>query len=108
MRLIVTAASPGIDAQVDPDTMEWQAVKNPALNSHGGAGIRAAQFVADQQCKAVISGDFGPNAFEALNTAEISMYLLGSYRTVEEVIQAFKTGQLDHLSSPMDTGQRHR
>jgi len=121
MKLIITAASPGIDAQidprfgrgahfiiVDPDTMEWQALPNPAMNAHGGAGTRAAQFVTDQKCSTVISGDFGPNAFDALNAAGISMYLFGSCHTVQEAIQSFKMGQLEQLTSPTGTGQMHR
>ena len=121
MKLIITAASPGIDAPVDPrfgrgahfiivdpDTMEWQALPNPAMNAHGGAGTRAAQFVTDQKCSAVISGDFGPNAFDALNAVGISMYLFGSCQTVQAAIQSFKMGQLEQLTSPTGTGQMHR
>jgi predicted Fe-Mo cluster-binding NifX family protein len=121
MKLIITAASPSIDAPVDPrfgrgahfiivdpDTMEWQAVPNPALNAHGGAGIRAAQFVTDHKCGAAISGDFGPNAFEALSAAGVSMYLFGSCHTVADTIQSYKSGQLVQLTSPTGTGQGHR
>lgn len=120
MRLIITAVSPGIDAPVDPrfgrsahfivvdpGTMEWQALSNPAMNAHGGAGTRAAQFVTDQKCSAVISGDFGPNAFDALNAAGIAMYLFGSCRTVQEAIQSFKLGQLEQLTSPTGSGKMH-
>jgi predicted Fe-Mo cluster-binding NifX family protein len=61
------------------------------------------------RCKSrVISGDFGPNAFDALNAAGISMYLFGSCHTVQEAIQSYKLGQLEQLTSPTGTGKMHR
>jgi predicted Fe-Mo cluster-binding NifX family protein len=121
MKLIVTADSPSIDARldprfgrcacfltVDPDTMEWQAVANPALNARGGAGIQAAQFVTNQKCEAVISSEFGPNAYQALNTAGIAMYSPGDCSTVIEAIQRFKSGEIEPLNSSTGTGRMHR
>jgi predicted Fe-Mo cluster-binding NifX family protein len=121
MKIILTTASLDIDAQldprfgrgayfliIDPDTLEWQAVPNPAISAPGGAGIRAAQFVTDQKCEAVISGDFGPNAYNALKAAGISMYLYGSCRTVQEAIQRFKSGQIEPLVTPAGKGRIHR
>ena len=113
MKIIITATSPEISGEVerrfgraayflivDLDSMEWQALSNPALNASGGAGIQAAQFIADQECDAVVSGDFGPNAYNALKTAGLPMYLFGSCQTPSEVIEQYKAGQLEQLSSP--------
>lgn len=113
MKLIITTASADIDADVDPrfgraayflvadsDSQEWQAISNPAIHASGGAGIQAAQFIADQGCDAVVSGDFGPNAYNALKTAGMPMYLLGSCRTAREVIQQMNSGQLEQMDSP--------
>lgn len=113
MKLIITATSPDIDSQIDPrfgrasyflvvnpDTLEWQAHANPALTATGGAGIKAAQFISAQDCTVVISGDFGPNAYEALDAAGIPMYLFGSCRTVRQAIQKYEDGQLERLESP--------
>lgn len=121
MKLIISADSPSIDAGLDPrfgrgayfliiylDTMEWQAIPNPASNAHGGAGIQAAQFVTDQKCSAVISGEFGPNAYQALNTAGITMYSYGDCRTVKEAIQRFKSGEIEPLTTLAGTGHMHR
>ncbi len=124
MKLIISATSPKIDAQVDPrfgraahfiiidaDTLAWQAVPNPGINSSGGAGVLAAQFVADLECDAVISGDFGPNAYHTLETAGVPMYLLGSCRTPQEVIRQFKAGKLEQIDSSTEAhrrGHRHR
>jgi predicted Fe-Mo cluster-binding NifX family protein len=113
MKVIITATSADIDAHVDArfgrasyfivvdaDSLEWQAIANPAIHASGGAGIQAAQFIADQGCDAVVSGEFGPNAYNALKTAGLPMYLLGSCRTAREVIQQMNQGQLERMNSP--------
>jgi predicted Fe-Mo cluster-binding NifX family protein len=119
MKIILTATSPSIDSSVDarfgrganlivvdPDTLEWQAHPNPGVGASGGAGTLAAQFAANQHASAVISGDFGPNAFNALQAADISMYLYGTSTTVKEAIEQFKAGELERVGAP--TGQaRH-
>lgn len=120
MNIIVTATSPSIDAQVDPrygrgayfividsDTMAWQAHSNPGVGASGGAGSLAAQFAANQQAGAVISGDFGPNAYNALQAAGIAMYLLGSSATVKEAVENYKAGLLKSVGAPTGQG-RHR
>jgi predicted Fe-Mo cluster-binding NifX family protein len=82
MKIILTTASPCLDSEVDPrfgrgayllvvdtDTLEWQPHPNPGASTPCGAGIQAAQFVIDQKAGAVLSGDFGPHAFDALQAA---------------------------------------
>lgn len=120
MRVVITADSPSMDARldprfgraayflfIDPETMEWQAVSNPAVNARGGAGIQAAQHITDQKCDAVISGEFGPNAYQALNAAGVAMYSPGDNSTVKEAIQRFKSGDIKPITSPGGTGRMH-
>ncbi len=92
---------------VDTDTLEWQAHPNPGVGASGGAGTLAAQFVANQKAKAVISGDFGPNAYEALQAAGVAMYLFGTSRTGSEAVGRFKAGQLERVGAPTGLGH-HR
>jgi predicted Fe-Mo cluster-binding NifX family protein len=119
MKIILTTISPDIDSEVDPrfgraghfllvdtDTLEWQAFPNPGATASGGAGIQAAQFVTDQKCEAVISGDFGPNAYNALKAAGLPMYLLGSCHTPREAIERYLSGQLEPLAAPAGPGRR--
>ncbi len=107
MKIILTATSPNFDSEIEPrfgraayfvfvdvDTLEWQAHPNPGTSASGGAGTQAAQFLANKGAQAVISGDFGPNAYNALKAAGIDMYLLGASRTVREAVEHFKAGQL--------------
>jgi predicted Fe-Mo cluster-binding NifX family protein len=112
MKIIITTVSPDIESDldprfgrgayllvVDPDTLEWEAYPNPGVTAAGGAGIQAAQFVTSQKAEAIISGDFGPHAFGALNAANLPMYLFGDCRTVREVIAQFKAGQLQRIGA---------
>lgn len=87
MKLAVTVGTPQIEASlerrfgrcaffliVDTETRAWESFPNPAAEARGGAGTQAAQFLANQGVEAVVSGDFGPNAFTALDAAGIRMY----------------------------------
>ncbi len=118
MKILLTATSPSIDANVDPrfgrgayliavdtNTLEWQAELNPGVNALGGAGTQTAQMAANQQVEAVISGDFGPNAYNALQAAGIAMYLYGASTTVKEAIEHFKTGKLTNAAAPTGWGR---
>lgn len=107
MRIIVTAVRPFLDAEIDPrfgrgayfvivdtDTLEWRSEANPAVTAPGGAGAHAAQFAASQRVEAVVSGDFGPNALQALKAAGIALYLPGAAGTVRDVVSRFRAGEL--------------
>jgi len=78
---------------VDTDTLEFEAVPNPAAAQGQGAGIMAAQIVASKGVEAVIAGNFGPNAFQALNAGGIQVYTWAG-GTVRQAIEALKTGAL--------------
>jgi predicted Fe-Mo cluster-binding NifX family protein len=113
MKIIITTVSPTIESEVDPrfgrgayllvvdlDTMEWLAHPNPGASASGGAGIQAAQFVTEHKANAVISGDYGPHAFEALKAANMPMYVYGAAHTAREAIERFQAGQLQQVGAP--------
>jgi predicted Fe-Mo cluster-binding NifX family protein len=81
---------------VDSETGVWTAHENPALSASGGAGVQAAQFVAELGAQAVISGAYGTNAFDTLSPAGIEMYLApsGETQTAAAVLALFKVGKL--------------
>lgn len=119
MKLIVTASAPALEAAVDPrfgrgayfvvvdsETLQWQAYENQGVNAAGGAGSLAAQLAAQQGVEAIISGDFGPNAYLALAAAEIKMYLLGPSKTVREAVANFTAGALAQVHTPTGAGRR--
>ena len=83
---------------VDTESGECQALPNPAVEARGGAGSLAAQFLADQGVEAVVSGDFGPNAFAALNLADIRMYSADE-GTVNQLVDDFLADRLKRVST---------
>lgn len=106
MKVVVTSNGADLDAPaspvfgrcptyvfVDTETMQFEAVPNPAISAGGGAGIQAAQFVIEQGAQAVLTGNVGPNAFNVFQAAEVPIYLLGG-GTVRDAIEAYKSGQL--------------
>jgi len=112
MRICVSASANSLDASVDPrfgrcpyfiivdsETMQFEVVPNPALGAIGGAGIQAAQIIASKGAKVVITGNVGPNAFQALSAAGIKI-ITGAYGTVREVVEKYRRGELKETNSP--------
>jgi predicted Fe-Mo cluster-binding NifX family protein len=109
MKIVVSAQGENLDAPaspvfgrcptyvfVDTETMEFEAVSNPAMNQAGGAGIQAAQFVVSQGAQAVLTGNLGPNAFNVLQAAGVPGYLVGT-GTVRQAVEAYQAGQLQPM-----------
>jgi predicted Fe-Mo cluster-binding NifX family protein len=82
---------------VDPETLAFEAVGNEGLMASGGAGVQAAQLVVRESANALITGNLGPNAANALSAAGIKVHLV-SGGTVREVTEAFKAGKLQTTS----------
>lgn len=106
MSIVVTANGPDLDAAtsptfgrcpmyvfVDPETMAFEAVENPAAGAPGGAGVRAAQFVVERGAQAVVTGNVGPKALDVLQSANVPVYLFGG-GTVRQAAEAYKAGRL--------------
>lgn len=87
---------------VDPDSQTIDAVKNEP-GAHG-AGVQAAQTVANRGARAVITGSVGPNAFQGLAAAGIDVFI-GASGTVREAFDAFQSGDLRQAAAP--TGRPH-
>jgi predicted Fe-Mo cluster-binding NifX family protein len=109
MRIVVSAQGENLEAPaspvfgrcpiylfVDTETMQFEAVPNPAMNQGGGAGIQAAQFVVEHGARAVLTGNLGPNAFDVLEAASVPGYLVPE-GTVRQAVEALKSGQVQPL-----------
>ena len=81
---------------IDSETREFEVMENPAVNVTGGAGIKAAQTIADSGAEALITFQCGQNAEGVLRAAGIKIYeaVTGS---IAEVIDKFMDGQLKEL-----------
>ena len=84
---------------IDPETMQFEAVENPNVASPSGAGIQAAQFIANKGATALLTGSCGPNAFQTLQAAGVEV-IVGITGTVEEAAQQYKSGQFQATAQP--------
>lgn len=108
MIIAISAQKPEIDGPVDvrfgrapyyilvnSETGIWEAFANPAVNQSGGAGVAAAQFVIDKKAEVVLSGDFGPNASQALQAADVKMHtFISGILSVNAALDQYKQGSL--------------
>ncbi|MBW2489094.1 MAG: NifB/NifX family molybdenum-iron cluster-binding protein [Deltaproteobacteria bacterium] len=84
---------------VDPADMRYEAFDNQGAAQSHGAGIQAAQFLANHDVSAVITGHVGPNAIQTLAAAGIDIFA-EQRGTVEQVVNEYKSGALKPASQP--------
>lgn len=84
---------------VDSETLAFEAVENPGAMAGGGAGIQAAQLVASKGAQAVVAGNMGPNAHQALTAAGMQVLPFAG-GTVRQAVEAVKAGTLTAATAP--------
>jgi len=112
MKICVSAVADSLNAKVDlrfgrclyfvivdPETMQFEAVKNTALDVMGGAGTKAAQTIVNRGVDVLVTGNVGPNAFQALSAAGIKI-VTGVSGTVKEAVEKYKRGELGETDAP--------
>jgi predicted Fe-Mo cluster-binding NifX family protein len=112
MKICVSATSNTLDSPIDPrfgrcpylvivdsETMQFEAIPNMASGATGGAGIQAAQTIASKGAEVLITGNVGPNAFQALSAASIKIVTGGS-GTIRGVVEKYKRGELTETGAP--------
>ncbi len=62
------------------------------------AGIQSGQIMAERCIKAVLTGNVGPNAFQALSVAKIKI-ITGESGTIKEAIKNFNDGRYKAIES---------
>ncbi|RLB18038.1 MAG: dinitrogenase iron-molybdenum cofactor biosynthesis protein [Deltaproteobacteria bacterium] len=107
MKVAVTATGTTLDSSVDPrfgrapyivivdsETMEIEGLDNQAnMNALKGAGIQAATMVSEHGAEVLLTGHCGPNAFKALQAANIRVANNAS-GTVRDAVKAYLDGKL--------------
>lgn len=81
----------------ETDTKEIKWLVNSAAESYGGAGIAAAQILADHGAEILITPRCGENAEKVLDGAKIDVYH-SIDGTAQQNIDAFTAGKLSLLS----------
>lgn len=71
--------------------------ENPAAQAQSGAGIQAAQFLADSGAKALITVRCGQNAAEVFKAAGMTIYK-SAHKTAAEDLAALEAGELAELT----------
>jgi predicted Fe-Mo cluster-binding NifX family protein len=121
MKIVVTASGSHLDAPissvfgrcptymfVDTETLDFEALENPAISASSGAGIQAAQFIIERGAQAVLTGDTGPNAANALQAADVTVYQIFE-GTVRQAVEMFKQGRFTPIGGanvPSRSGMR--
>jgi len=109
MKIAIASFGKSLDSQVDwrfgrcsyfliveTKTGEFEAIKNTASQASHGAGVSAAQIVADKGVKAVLAGNFGPKAVYTLGISGIKLYSLAEVKA-KEALRKFKEGKLKEV-----------
>jgi predicted Fe-Mo cluster-binding NifX family protein len=112
MKIAIPASSDKLEANLDPrfgrcqyflvvdsDSMDFNAIPNDSINAAHGAGIQAAQIIANMGVDVVITGNVGPNAFNVLFASGIKI-VTGASGSIKDVIEKFKSGQLKEVKNP--------
>lgn len=111
-KICITSQGDNLDSTVDPrfgrcqyfiiidvNSLEFEAVRNPNIDSMGGAGIQSGQLIAEKQAKIVLTGNAGPNAFQTLKAAGIEV-ITGVSGKISEVVQRYKNGEFKPSGGP--------
>jgi predicted Fe-Mo cluster-binding NifX family protein len=112
MKIAVSASDPELSSPVDPrfgrcayflfvdsETMQFEALENPNVTSSSGVGIQSAQLIAKKGANVLLTGSCGPNAFQTLQAAGIEV-VVGVTGTIQDAVQQFKSGKLQHAAQP--------
>ncbi|HDD05268.1 MAG TPA: dinitrogenase iron-molybdenum cofactor biosynthesis protein [Candidatus Aenigmarchaeota archaeon] len=120
MKIAVSATDGNMDAMVDMrfgrcayfvivevegnEIKGYEAVRNPSTAAMRGAGIQAAQMVANKGAEVVIAGNVGPNAFDVLSGAGLKIVTGVGGVTVREAVQKYLNGELRETRTPTPPG----
>jgi len=112
MKIAVTASSPGLEAEVDPrfgrcrhfiiidpETMQFEALENAGPSAGSGAGVSTAQIIIGKGVDAVLTGNCGPNAHQALSAAGIKV-ITGVSGKITTAVKDYQAGKFKAADQP--------
>lgn len=82
----------------DTENKEVKVLENAGQSASGGAGIAAAQQVADENVDTVVTSNMGPNAFNLLKEAGIKIYK-GKSIPCRLLVDELNDGKLEEFNS---------
>ena len=118
MKIAVSSTGENLDSAVDQrfgrcqyfivydvEKEDFQCLENGAKLASGGAGIQSAQTVAESGASVVLTGNVGPNAYQGLQAADVTI-ITGVQGTVGEVVRAYLKGDFEPTVNPT-VGSHH-
>lgn len=79
---------------VDTENMQSEFVANPYASASQGAGVQAAQYIADKEMDVLICGNPGPNAVSAMEAAGVRVVKFPEMNAMEAVQKFLETNDI--------------
>ena len=90
-------------AIIDVETQNLKFISNSAANSSSGAGVKAAQIIADEEVEVLIVPRIGPKAFKGLEQAGLDIYITQE-NTINEALSEYQNDNLERIDEPTNPG----
>jgi len=79
----------------DGEIKRTEIIENKSTGQMSGAGISAAQLMAEKNVNAIITGNVGPRALDVLKQFNIEVYSVSG--AVKDVLQEFINGKIGKM-----------
>src|SRR6056297_3502358 len=113
MKVCITATKKDKKSKIDPrfgraqyflifndDGEIEETIDNSAQSAQRGAGISAAQKLEDKDVNILITGNIGPNAYNALSSAGVKVFLAEANITAAEAFKKWEKDKLKEVEKP--------
>lgn len=111
MKICISATGNNLDTSLDPRFGRAtyfliidnkgkliKAIKNTGVQAMQGAGITAAQIVANEKVDIVITGNIGPKASMVLNASGIKIFIGSQEMTVRDALGKYQKDRLQEVT----------
>ena len=112
MKIAITVVQPSLESEIDPrlgrcafflivdlEKGDHSFLENPNLSAPRGSGIQTVHLLSEKGVNAVLTGNCGPNAYQAFSVAGISVYS-GISGLAANAIELYKSAKLTPTEKP--------
>jgi|AntAceMinimDraft_16_1070373.scaffolds.fasta_scaffold31416_2 predicted Fe-Mo cluster-binding NifX family protein len=112
MKICITSTGPTMDSPIDPRFGRCQyflitdekgelikAIPNEAVEATRGAGVSAAQMIADEKVHVIITGNMGPNAYRVLESSNLKIFTGVANVSAKEACTSYQNNELEESKS---------
>lgn len=118
-KICITSTGPALNSSIDPRFGRCQyflvvdekgklvkKILNEAGQAMQGAGISAAQIIANEKVGVIITGNIGPNAYNVLNSSKIKIFAGVFGVSVKQAFEMYRSGKLKEVEPSTELGPR--